>query len=117
MRGTMATLSQGKTARRAITHRRRRITQPGGRLQPLGHLTAGVQYEVTPAFVRKLLILRTLQAERMHGWAISERIQQISQDVLQVNHTHTFVLDFSTWETRPSNGVSRSSHRRQQTRS
>jgi PadR family transcriptional regulator, regulatory protein PadR len=31
-----------------------------------------------------LLILRTLQAEAMHGWAISERIQQISQDVLQV---------------------------------
>lgn len=32
-----------------------------------------------------LLILRTLQTERMHGWAISERIQQISQNVLQVN--------------------------------
>jgi transcriptional regulator len=32
-----------------------------------------------------LLILRTLQAGSMHGWAISERIQQISQDVLQVN--------------------------------
>jgi transcriptional regulator len=32
-----------------------------------------------------LLILRTLQTESMHGWAISERIQQISQDVLQVN--------------------------------
>jgi len=32
-----------------------------------------------------LLILRTLQTERMHGWAISERIQQISEDVLQVN--------------------------------
>jgi transcriptional regulator len=32
-----------------------------------------------------LLILRTLQAGPMHGWAISERIQQISQDVLQVN--------------------------------
>jgi len=32
-----------------------------------------------------LLILRTLQNERMHGWAISERIQQISLDVLQVN--------------------------------
>jgi PadR family transcriptional regulator len=32
-----------------------------------------------------LLILRTLQSEPMHGWAISERIQQISQDVLQVN--------------------------------
>ena len=32
-----------------------------------------------------LLILRILQTEPMHGWAISERIQQISQDVLQVN--------------------------------
>jgi len=32
-----------------------------------------------------LLILRTLQADPMHGWAISERIQQISHDVLQIN--------------------------------
>ena len=32
-----------------------------------------------------LLILRTLQTDTMHGWAISDRIQQISQDVLQVN--------------------------------
>jgi PadR family transcriptional regulator, regulatory protein PadR len=32
-----------------------------------------------------LLILRTLQGEPMHGWAISDRIQQVSQDVLQVN--------------------------------
>jgi len=32
-----------------------------------------------------LLILRTLQPEPKHGWAISERIQQISEDVLQVN--------------------------------
>ncbi len=32
-----------------------------------------------------LLILRILQNSAMHGWAISERIQQISQDVLQVN--------------------------------
>jgi PadR family transcriptional regulator PadR len=32
-----------------------------------------------------LLILRTLRLTPMHGWAISERIQQISQDVLQVN--------------------------------
>src|SRR6266550_9615308 len=32
-----------------------------------------------------LLILRTLQVEPMHGWAISVRIQQISQDVLHVN--------------------------------
>lgn len=32
-----------------------------------------------------LLILRTLQNGAMHGWSISERIQQISRDVLQVN--------------------------------
>ena len=32
-----------------------------------------------------MLILRTLQTGPMHGWAISDRIQQISQDVLQVN--------------------------------
>ena len=32
-----------------------------------------------------LLILRALRTEAMHGWAVSERIQQISQDVLQVN--------------------------------
>ncbi|MGH9372712.1 MAG: PadR family transcriptional regulator, partial [Vicinamibacterales bacterium] len=29
-----------------------------------------------------LLILRTLALERQHGWAISERIQQVSRDVL-----------------------------------
>ena len=32
-----------------------------------------------------LLILRTLGAGPRHGWAISERIQQISGDVLRVN--------------------------------
>lgn len=32
-----------------------------------------------------LLILRTLQRDPLHGWAISERIQQISRDVLQIN--------------------------------
>ena len=32
-----------------------------------------------------LLILRTLQSNSLHGWSISERIQQISQDVLQIN--------------------------------
>ncbi len=31
-----------------------------------------------------LLILRTLEAQPLHGWAIAERIQQISQDVLQI---------------------------------
>src|SRR5450432_2248190 len=32
-----------------------------------------------------LLILRTLRLGPMHGWAMSERIQQTTQDVLQVN--------------------------------
>lgn len=32
-----------------------------------------------------LLILRALREQVLHGWAISERIQQISEDVLQVN--------------------------------
>jgi len=32
-----------------------------------------------------LLILRTLRKDALHGWAISERIQQISRDVLQIN--------------------------------
>jgi len=32
-----------------------------------------------------LLILKTLALGPMHGWGISQRIQQISRDVLQVN--------------------------------
>jgi len=31
-----------------------------------------------------LLILKTVALEPMHGWGISQRIQQISQDVLRV---------------------------------
>ena len=31
-----------------------------------------------------LLILRTLSLGRQHGWAISERVQQISSDVLKI---------------------------------
>jgi transcriptional regulator len=31
-----------------------------------------------------MLILRTLQKDALHGWLISERIQQISDDVLQI---------------------------------
>jgi transcriptional regulator len=31
-----------------------------------------------------MLILRTLQKDTLHGWMISERIQQISGDVLQI---------------------------------
>ena len=32
-----------------------------------------------------LLILKTLAVGPQHGWGISQRIQQISEDVLQVN--------------------------------
>jgi len=31
-----------------------------------------------------LLILRTIEAEPTHGWAIAKRIEQISKDVLKV---------------------------------
>jgi PadR family transcriptional regulator, regulatory protein PadR len=31
-----------------------------------------------------LLILKTLQLQPMHGWAIAQRIKQLSKDVLQV---------------------------------
>lgn len=31
-----------------------------------------------------LLILKTLALEPQHGWAISERVQQISRDALQI---------------------------------
>ena len=32
-----------------------------------------------------LLILQTLAHEKMHGWAISKHIRQITDDVLEVN--------------------------------
>jgi PadR family transcriptional regulator PadR len=32
-----------------------------------------------------LLVLKTLSLEPMHGWGISQRIQQLSSDVLEVN--------------------------------
>ncbi len=33
----------------------------------------------------ELLILKVLSLEPMHGWGISQRIQQMSRDVFQVN--------------------------------
>jgi len=32
-----------------------------------------------------MLVLKALQLAPMHGWGISQRIQQLSKDVLQVN--------------------------------
>jgi transcriptional regulator len=37
-----------------------------------------------PQGTLELLILRTLALEPQHGWAISERIRQVSSDVLHV---------------------------------
>ena len=33
----------------------------------------------------ELMILKTLSLEPMHGWGITQRIQQVSRDVFQVN--------------------------------
>jgi hypothetical protein len=57
-----------------------------------------------------LLILRTLQKEALHGWAISERIQQISRDVLQINQGSLYppsIVSSTRAGSRPS-GKSRS---------
>ena len=32
-----------------------------------------------------MLILKTLASSPSHGWGISQRIQEISEDVLQIN--------------------------------
>jgi hypothetical protein len=32
-----------------------------------------------------LLVLKTLSLEPMHGWGISQRVQQVSKGVLEVN--------------------------------
>ena len=37
-----------------------------------------------PQGMLDLLILRTLAAGPQHGWAISERVQQVSSDVLRI---------------------------------
>ena len=33
----------------------------------------------------EMLVLKTLSLEPMHGWGVSQRIQQFSRDVFQVN--------------------------------
>jgi PadR family transcriptional regulator PadR len=50
-----------------------------------------------------LMILRTLDAGSNHGWGISQRIQQISQDVLRINqgslYPALFRLEAQGWIT------------------
>jgi PadR family transcriptional regulator, regulatory protein PadR len=45
--------------------------------------TAEPKTEIPPGTLY-LLILRILSRERMHGYGIAQRIQQISEDILQV---------------------------------
>jgi len=45
-----------------------------------------------------LLILRALQNQPMHGWAVSERIQQISENVLQVNGRKQLEREAENWD-------------------
>jgi transcriptional regulator len=48
-----------------------------------------------------LLILQTLAAGPMHGWAIAQRIQQISQEVLQIGQGSLYPalhrLEYKGW--------------------
>lgn len=48
-----------------------------------------------------LLILKTLTLEPMHGWGIAQRIQQLSQGVLDVNQGSLYPalqrLEFRGW--------------------
>jgi PadR family transcriptional regulator PadR len=48
-----------------------------------------------------LLILKTIALEPMHGWGISQRIQQISNDVLQVGQGSLYPalhrLEYKGW--------------------
>lgn len=48
-----------------------------------------------------LLILKTLALGPMHGWGISQRIQQVSHDVLRVNQGSLYPalhrLEYSGW--------------------
>ncbi len=50
-----------------------------------------------------LMILRTLQAGANHGWGISQRIQQVSQDMLRINqgslYPALFRLEAQGWIT------------------
>ncbi|MGH7483192.1 MAG: PadR family transcriptional regulator [Longimicrobiales bacterium] len=59
-----------------------------------------------------LLVLKTLSLEPMHGWGISQRVQQISDGVLEVNQGSLYPalqrlekqgLVTSTWATTDNN--------------
>jgi PadR family transcriptional regulator, regulatory protein PadR len=69
-----------------------------------------------------LLVLKTLALEPMHGWGISQRIQQISQGVLNVNQGSLYPALYRLEESglgrlgqQPSGQVLRTHPRRAQT--
>ena len=46
------------------------------------------------------LILKAVELEPKHGWAIARRIQQVSQDALQVQQGSLYPR-FTVWNSRP----------------
>jgi PadR family transcriptional regulator, regulatory protein PadR len=62
-----------------------RSQHPYGRNARIGEAVAPQRIDL-PQGTLDLLILRTIALQPQHGWAISERIQQISGDVLRVQH-------------------------------
>ena len=64
-----------------------------------------------------LLILRTIDLETMHGWGIAQRIQQLSQDALQVGQGSLYPalhrLEYKGWiqaDWRPSDNNRRAKY-------
>ena len=91
----MAEILRRRAGRTATVAEPRRPAVAGGRGRWLGvdsrhqaSLVSNVDTMARPSDLLPgtldLLILRTLQKDALHGWAISERIQEISEDVLQV---------------------------------
>ena len=58
-----------------------------------------------------LLVLKTLALEAMHGWGISQRIQQMSHGVLDVNQGSLYPalqrLERNAWFDTPKSGIRR----------
>jgi PadR family transcriptional regulator, regulatory protein PadR len=55
----------------------------------VNHFTAEGRIEL-PQGTLDLLILKALALESRHGWAISERLQQISREALQVHQASLY---------------------------
>jgi PadR family transcriptional regulator, regulatory protein PadR len=71
---------------------RNSVVEPRGNMPPPTDLLQGTL---------DLLILKTLALERMHGWGIAQRIQQISKDALQIGQGSLYPalhrLEYKGW--------------------